>query len=1483
MYFDGIFFLILQLLKQLRNIISGLVWFVVGLYLLLVIMVHIPMVQSAIGEAVASAISKKLGAPASVGNVYLGFFNRVIIDDVALLDQKGKQMLFASRLSAKISITDLAQGRIVITSAQIFTPRLNLYKEAAKAKPNFQFVIDSLASKDTTSKSSLTLAINSLVVRHGSVAWNQWDTARKTSFDTHHLQLSDISSHIIIYRAGGDSLNAVLKNLSVNEASGIKVTSLSMKVTGNKNGYWLRDMQLSMPGSEVTIPHASMLTDKVTGRRQYDCRLSASHIAFRDIAAFYPKFKKSDKQLLLQAIVSGSDKLLRISSLAAYVLPSTNYLGNKRVADVSIVADGVVGVPFSTSYWSANIRRLSVRSAGLAIFMDKVPEVLERGENLRFRGRAKGYGVDFSLRGELLSGVGNALVAVEKERNEVEGSVKTKAFDLGKLLADKRFGTLAADIRGGGSLKSKVYFLKGSIPYFQYNKYDYKNITVDADYDNGLVNGRFNIADDNIAASLDGSIDVSSKDKAIRAVASISRFAPSRLNLFKGRLAEADYKADIVADITGHDINSASGHLAVRNFSMKSTATEYALDSLLFKAGHSRRGHYLAVDGDFGKAVVYGNFDYASLPQSIENIIVRKLPGITNLAPFKYRPVHTGRVAVQAYICNSDWAKPFLNIPLEIREPLSVAADVDNASNSIQAEIRSSDIVYGNYHLKNVRTTARTVDNRLEIEAALRNMRSESLGTDIELKTNAGSDKLMLSLSLDNHALQQRLHGNVYGGVEFRKNSMGHTEALLNFDESHFYIGDSLYTIHPSTVLYSKKHLEVNDLDIGSNTQSIRINGMATDSPQDSMVARLKNVDVNYVLNLVNFHSVDFDGSVSGQATLRNLFDKPNMGGSVRVDNFRFMGGRLGILYANVDWNNNESQIDIDAIAKDTLLKADGSVAPRAVIVKGYVSPKRNYIDLNMGLKNTRMEFVGDLCSSFLDDVDLSANGNLRLCGDLKQINLLGDVTAHGGLLVKPIGTHYSIRHGKVHFIENNIIFQQDSVYDDMGHLGIVTGALHHRHLSRLSYDIDIAARNLLAFNFDGGDGSSFYGKVFGTGNATIQGRSGEVNIDVNMLPTKGSEVVYDATSPEALASQDFIHWRSKDSLEYHTDSIKHSGVATFGDIPANIHINLSIKANPEATFRIIMDRQSGDYVALNGSGDLRATYFNKGGLNIFGTYTVDHGVYNLTIQNIIKKNFVFAQGGTIVFGGTPYAALLNLKAQYPIASVSLADLQVGRSFSSSNVRVNCLMDITGTPESPKVDFGLDFPTMSADTKQMVYSLINGEEEMRQQVLYLLAVGRFYSRGINNAESQTNQTSLAMQSILSGQLSQQINNIIGSFVKTTNWSFGANISTGDEGFNNAQYEGLLSGHLLNNRLLFNGQFGYRDKANATTSFIGDFDLRYLIFPNGNFSVHVYNQTNDRYFTRNSLNTQGVGFILKKDFGSFRELFGLERKKKKAKE
>ena len=312
------------------------------------------------------------------------------------------------------------------------------------------------------------------------------------------------------------------------------------------------------------------------------------------------------------------------------------------------------------------------------------------------------------------------------------------------------------------------------------------------------------------------------------------------------------------------------------------------------------------------------------------------------------------------------------------------------------------------------------------------------------------------------------------------------------------------------------------------------------------------------------------------------------------------------------------------------------------------------------------------------------------------------------------------------------------------------------------------------------------------------------------------------------------------------------------------------------------MDSHTNDYITMQGNGMLRATYYNKGAFNLFGTYTLSHGTYGITIQNIIKKNFTFREGGTFVFGGNPYDAALNLQAIYTVNGVSLGDLNVGNSFTDNTIKVNCLMNIGGVARNPQVSFDLDMPTVSSDEKQMVRSVLNSEDELNQQVVYLLGIGRFYPTGTNNSASrEQSETSLAMQSLLSGTISSQISSVLNTVIKNDNWNFGANISTGDEGWNNAEYEGTVNGRLLNNRLLINGQFGYRDNVNtANTNFIGDFDIRYLLLPNGNLALKVYNQTNDRYFTKSSLNTQGVGIIMKKDFRNIIDLFGKKKKKKK---
>ena len=471
--------------------------------------------------------------------------------------------------------------------------------------------------------------------------------------------------------------------------------------------------------------------------------------------------------------------------------------------------------------------------------------------------------------------------------------------------------------------------------------------------------------------------------------------------------------------------------------------------------------------------------------------------------------------------------------------------------------------------------------------------------------------------------------------------------------------------------------------------------------------------------------------------------------------------------------------------------------------------------------------------------------------------------------------------------IPDEIEMRNVPFYDHNNNVGYITGNIHHKHLTKLSYDLAIKTKNLLAYDHKTFGDNTFCGTVYGTGDVNIHGKSGEVTIDMNVTPNKNSTFIYNTASAGSVSNQQFIHWNEHklDKDISNKNDKQEKDEEQLSDMPTNIYLNFLINCNQNATLKVIMDNKTNDYIAMNGDGVIRATYYNKGAFDMFGTYNVDHGIYKLTIQNVIKKDFQFQQGSSIVFGGDPYDASLNLKAQYVVNGVSLSDLSIGKSFSNNTIRVNCLMNITGQPRSPKVDFDLDLPTVNADEKQMVRSVINSQEDMNQQVLYLLGIGRFYTQGVNNAATeeanQKNQTSLAMQSLLSGTISSQINTVLSSVLNNNNWNFGANISTGTEGWNNAEYEGLMSGRLLNNRLLINGQFGYRDNATtANTSFIGDFDIRYLLYPNGNLAIKVYNQTNDRYFTKSSMNTQGLGLIMKKDFNGLKDLFG--RKKNKIK-
>ena len=1462
----------LRILKTFKHIINWVLWTTIITYLSVIILIHIPFIQNWLGERVSSVLANKLNTRVDVGNIDLGFLNRIIIDDVEIYDQASQKMICASRLAAKIDYYQLIRnGCIYISSAQIFGFDGNFYKKSEKSKPNYQFVLDSLSSKDKTKKSDLRLSINSLIIRHGAIRYDRNDIPYTSSrFNVNHIDLKDISAHLIVPYYTKDSTSISIKKISFKESSGFNLKNMKFDFLYNNHQAELQNFSLSLPNSEISSESIILNYISKNGTIDintisYSGNINVNRFSPIDIKCFLHNLKYNINPISINVKFTGDYNSLNIERLNLHTTNGT----------LAIIGNGKIERNKYNINWYANIRQIkciipdvvdNIKTAHPDL---NIPDIINNIGKFNYTGTARGNGKNLYVNGDIKTDIGNIYVKLNKNNDIVYANLDTDNINLRKLLSDNHFGMLSTMITikcNDISSKPQYLYIDGTFPKFEYNNYQYKNILVKGQYNKNKFDGLFKLNDPNGQISIEGNLTTGKSEEAF-ITASVRNLDFSRLNI-TNQWANTKFNFDINSKIAYNhkSANMINGNLSIKDFTMLSDDDLYSIKELNINATNES----LSLQSDFGKIDVTGKYNINTIARSFTNLLHEKLPTL-----FAGYQESDNNFQIDAKILKSDWLNKFFNIPLKLDAPMSLTASINDEGKLFSMLCKADKFTYNDNPYENIMLCAQMPNDTLMLDGSIDKIMNNGHKLSLDLNLSTINDKLSTKIKWNNHQAKPFI-GSINAETKFTKNNIGGPDVNIEIKQSDILINDTVWHVQPANVKYSNGNLMIDHFSIEHNKQHIKIYGMATKDLSDSIVVDMQDVDVNYVLNLVNFHSVEFKGYSTGKAFIKSVFYDPELYADLNISQFKFQDGRMGNLYANVYWNKSEKQIDINAIAKD-----QENIETR---INGYVSPSRNYIDLNIGAKNTNIEFLEGFCGTFMDNIKANANGSVRLHGPLNNINLTGTLITNGDMRIIPLNTTYTLINDTIRFLPDNIVFASDTIRDRNGNIGIVNGRLRHKHLTNLTYDLNIRTYNLLCYDTHSYANDTFYGTAYGTGLCSIKGGNGRLDIDINITPEKGSFIEYNAASPEAISDQQFITWHDKtaktnnfvsnDSID-RIDYVENENI----DKPSDIYINFLINMSPDATLRVLMDKSNYDYIALNGTGSIRATYFNKGSFNMFGTYQIENGIYKLTIQNIIKKIFQFQNGGTIVFGGDPYNAALDLKALYTVNSVPLSDLQIGNSFSSNNIRVDCIMNISGTPQSPHIDFDLDLPTVSNEAEQMVRTVINGEEEMNQQVVYLLSIGRFYMQNNNNSsnqENQQNQTSLAMQSLLSGTISQQINTLLGNLVKNNNWTFGANISTGDEGFNNAEYEGLLSGRLLNNRLIINGQFGYRDNANATTSFIGDFDVNYLLLPNGNISLKVYNQTNDRYFTKSSLNTQGIGLIMKKDFNSFMELFGFSK-------
>ncbi|MDE6295259.1 MAG: translocation/assembly module TamB, partial [Muribaculaceae bacterium] len=296
----------------------------------------------------------------------------------------------------------------------------------------------------------------------------------------------------------------------------------------------------------------------------------------------------------------------------------------------------------------------------------------------------------------------------------------------------------------------------------------------------------------------------------------------------------------------------------------------------------------------------------------------------------------------------------------------------------------------------------------------------------------------------------------------------------------------------------------------------------------------------------------------------------------------------------------------------------------------------------------------------------------------------------------------------------------------------------------------------------------------------------------------------------------------------------------------------------------LVMDPASGDKIEARGGGPLNISYSSVNDeLRMLGKYTLDEGKYNFTLQDLILKDFIIKPGSSVAFNGDPMAAVLNIRAAYRV-NTSLTELDqsfaTDRDLNRTNVPVDAMLLVTGDMTNPDIKFDIELPTLNEEVAQKVRSIISSEDMMNKQMIYLLALNRFYpTEYMGNSATGGEWASVA-----SSTLSSQIQNILGQLTDKLTVAPSLHSDKGD--FSDLEVDVALSSRLFNNRLLINGNLGYRDPSTSSTTFVGDFDIEYLLTSNGNLRLKAYNHFNDQnYYLKSALTTQGLGLIFRRDF------------------
>jgi len=662
-------------------------------------------------------------------------------------------------------------------------------------------------------------------------------------------------------------------------------------------------------------------------------------------------------------------------------------------------------------------------------------------------------------------------------------------------------------------------------------------------------------------------------------------------------------------------------------------------------------------------------------------------------------------------------------------------------------------------------------------------------------------------------------------------------------------------------------YLRSNDLHVSTRLELKSDNDlgiMVKSNDEDTLSLQNLNLEITR-LQLSDFSKLlpylpTFAGLTSLDASYVQTATSMQVSAEGLIDEFSYEGHRVGDLGLGATWLPGDAQthyIDTYLTCDDQeALTANGSFKTQGGQTLIDVLATMEQLPLRMA-----NAFIPDQIIAFQGDMQ----GEIQVSGTVEKPGLNGELTFNEvSLFARQAGATYRFDSHPVSIDANKILFNKFAVYTTADNPLTIDGHIDMSAPSNPVANLRVEADNYTLLDAVKTKESLVYGKVYVDINATLRGPLLEGPVmrgNMNVLgSTNATYVMID--SPLSVEDRldglvTFVSFSEEEENKEEAPSMSLGGV----DMLMTVHLDDAVRLKADLS----ADRSR--YVELTGGGDLSMRLTPQGDMNFTGRYTITGGTMKYSLPVIPLKEFTIVNGSYVEWRGNIMNPQLSITAiEHTRASVSN-----GSDEGSRRVDFDVTVSIQNSLESPDLSFDLS-ATNDAEVQNELLSL--SADERGKQAITMLATGIYIGGGSVVGER------LTMGTALNSVLQNQINALAGSTMQNANFSMGIDNRTDGSGSTLTDYSFRYSQRFFNDRVQINigGKVtAGKNATNNSSSFIDNVSLEYRVDKSGTRYLRAFHNKNYEDLLDGEITETGVGILFRKKLDRLSELWIFNKK------